>query len=197
MELSVFVQQCRSEAFVRSNNERAEQIMAMVDTENLKTELRYYLSALYNTNGENILQPQRVEGPEHFPVLLHVNEILKRNKARIRAITLDARDYKTTADSLLSKLERILHCKPEFYELKTAEMRKIAVKMIGRELVELQEEMSAVVDMGTDIGKEFSDQLNAASAEYNIVNAMSYQRGLYGGNGIGPAPTPQNTRIQR
>lgn len=191
------IQEWRSEAVARSNNNTAEQILAQIEPNRLKAELRHYLSALYNTQGENILQPQRVEGPEHYPVLLHTVEVLKRYKARIRSIVLDAKDYKATAGQLLGTIERTLQFRPEFLELKTAEQRKSVIRMVGRELVELQDALDPIIEMGTEIGKEYSDAFNAAALEYNIVNAMSYQRGLYAGPGLGAAPTPQNTTIRR
>jgi hypothetical protein len=176
---SMRIQQWRNESPAKGANETAQRLLDQIDTPILLSELEYYMASLYNNDGPNMIQAKRAEGPEDFHVLLSSVETMKRYKARIRAIGLSASKYVRHADELYDLIKKTLQLRPEFQELRTADMRESTVRLVARELVELKSKLEEVVEASKEVSNAYSDYFNAAALEYNIVNSMSYYRGLY------------------
>lgn len=177
---SVRVQTWRNESPAKSANQTAEKLLDVIDAQKLKDELSYYLQTLYNQTGPNTLQPKPIEGPEDFHILLNNAEVLKRYKARIRAIGLEAHNYVHTADELIDTIKKTLQLRPEFAELRTVDQRETILRLVARELFELKSLLEEVLHVAKEVGSEYSSAFDFTALEYNIVNAMSYHRGLYG-----------------
>ncbi len=159
--------------------EVANNLLDHIDVDVLRNEMIYYLQTLYNSEGPNMLQHKPVEGPEDFPILLHSAEVIKRHKARIRAIGLDAFSRKRTVDKLIDTIKKTLLLNPAMMEAKTVEQRDTIVRFVAKELYELQDRFEEIIHISKEVNQAYSDQYNFESLEYNIVNAMSYHRGLY------------------
>lgn len=176
---SVRIHAWRNESPAKSANETARRLLDQVNTNSLLQEMEYYLAALYNSEGDNVIQARRAEGPEDFGILLASVEKMKQYKARVRAIGLHAAKYVRHADEYYDLIKKSLQLRPEFQELRTADQRDSVVRLVARELVELKTRLEEVVETAKEVGREYSDYFNAAALEYNIVNSMSYYRGLY------------------
>lgn len=181
LTLSELIRNWKQEMPAKAGNEVARSLLDTVDAKRLQDELLYYIYSLINgPDHPNCIQAKRAEGPEDYPILLNAVETLKRYKARIRAIGLETESYIVTARKQYTLVEKTLSLKPEFQAIKTAEQRKAVAQLVASDVYEFIQSMETVVEFSKEVAKEYNEYFNALALEYNIVNAMSYHRNLYG-----------------
>lgn len=177
--LALLASEWKNDAIVKSANEAARSMSSKISVEKIRAELLYYLYGLINDGGVNCVQPKRAEGPEDYPVLLVAAETSKRYKARIRAIGLEAGDYLHNTTKFLDLIRKSLMLKPAYKTLKN-DQKVAMLQIVASDVYELKVDIEEILKMTSETNKEYGDYFTALSLEYNLVNAMSYHRNLYG-----------------